>query len=110
MPKPKPNPDQALLREEVFGPVITAMRFETDEELLELANTCNFALGSNVFGNDAHVGRVGARLQAGMLACNDYATTYMCQSLPFGGLKESGFGKFAGVEGLRGCCITKVRG
>ena len=42
-----------------------------------------------------------------MLACNDYATTYMCQSLPFGGLKQSGFGKFAGVEGLRGCCITK---
>ena len=43
-----------------------------------------------------------------MLACNDYATCYMCQSLPFGGLKQSGFGKFAGVEGLRGCCVTKA--
>ena len=82
-------------------------RFETDEELLELGNECPFALGSNVFGHDAHVARVGAKLQAGMLACNDYATCYMCQSLPFGGLKESGFGKFAGVEGLRGCCIAK---
>jgi len=43
-----------------------------------------------------------------MLACNDFATCYMCQSLPMGGLKESGFGKFAGIEGLRGCCVTKA--
>jgi acyl-CoA reductase-like NAD-dependent aldehyde dehydrogenase len=97
-----------LLQDEVFGPVITAIRFETDDELLALANGCQFALGSNVFGSDAHVARVGQRLEAGMLACNDYATCYMCQSLPFGGLKQSGFGKFAGVEGLRGCCVTKA--
>ena len=44
-----------------------------------------------------------------MLASNDFATCYMCQSLPMGGLKESGFGKFAGVEGLRDCCVAKVR-
>ena len=43
-----------------------------------------------------------------MLACNDFATCYMCQSLPFGGLKESGFGKFAGIEGLRGLCVQKA--
>ena len=43
-----------------------------------------------------------------MLSCNDFATCYMCQSLPMGGLKDSGFGKFAGVEGLRGCCVTKA--
>lgn len=97
-----------LLKEEVFGPVITAVRFESDADLVALANECPFALGSNVFGADAHVARVGAQLQAGMLACNDYATCYMCQSLPFGGLKESGFGKFAGVEGLRGCCVAKA--
>lgn len=35
--------------------------------------------------------------QAGMLASNDFATCYMCQSLPMGGLKDSGFGKFAGL-------------
>ena len=97
-----------LLREEVFGPVITAIRFETDDELVALANDCPFALGSNVFGDDAHVARVGKLIEGGMLACNDYATCYMCQSLPFGGLKESGFGKFAGVEGLRGCCLAKA--
>lgn len=46
--------------------------------------------------------------QAGMTSINDFATTYMCQSLPFGGVKHSGFDRFAGVEGLRGLCVPKV--
>ena len=75
---------------------------------VRLCNDCPFALGSSAFGDDAHVTRVGKRIHAGMLACNDFATCYMCQSLPMGGLKDSGFGKFAGIEGLRGCCLTKA--
>ena len=47
-------------------------------------------------------------LQAGMTTINDFATTYMNQSLPFGGVKESGFDRFAGVEGLRGLCTVKA--
>ena len=47
-------------------------------------------------------------LQAGMTSINDFATTYMCQSLPFGGVKESGFDRFAGAEGLRGLCVPKA--
>jgi hypothetical protein len=43
-----------------------------------------------------------------MSSINDFATTYMCQSLPFGGVKHSGFDRFAGIEGLRGMCIPKV--
>lgn len=43
-----------------------------------------------------------------MTSINDFATTYMCQSLPFGGIKHSGFDRFAGVEGLRGLCVPKV--
>ena len=43
-----------------------------------------------------------------MTSINDFATTYMCQSLPFGGVKESGFDRFAGVEGLRGLCVPKA--
>ncbi len=43
-----------------------------------------------------------------MTSINDFATTYMCQSLPFGGVKESGFDRFAGVEGLRGLCVVKA--
>jgi hypothetical protein len=44
----------------------------------------------------------------GMTSINDFNATYMCQGLPFGGVKDSGFGRFAGVEGLRALCHPKV--
>ena len=82
--------------------------FRTDEEAIDLANNCAFGLGSNVFSSDLNrANAIGAQLEAGMLSINDFATTYMCQSLPFGGVKDSGFDKFAGVEGLRGLCTAK---
>lgn len=43
-----------------------------------------------------------------MTTINDFATSYMNQSLPFGGVKDSGFDRFAGVEGLRGVCTVKA--
>ena len=43
-----------------------------------------------------------------MVTINDFATTYMNQSLPFGGVKDSGFDRFAGVEGLRGVCVARA--
>lgn len=43
-----------------------------------------------------------------MTSINDFATTYMCQSLPFGGVKDSGFDRFAGIEGLRGLTVPKA--
>lgn len=49
-----------------------------------------------------------AAAQAGMTSINDFATTYMCQSLPFGGVKHSGFDRFAGIEGLRGLTVPKA--
>lgn len=77
--------------------VMTIVPFTTDEEVIALANDCPFGLGSNVFsGNQARARAIAARLEAGMSSINDFATTYMCQGLPFGGVKESGFGRFAG--------------
>lgn len=43
-----------------------------------------------------------------MTSINDFTSTYMAQSLPFGGVKDSGFDRFAGVEGLRGLCVPKA--
>lgn len=43
-----------------------------------------------------------------MTSINDFGSTYMCQSLPFGGVKDSGFDRFAGIEGLRGLCVPKA--
>lgn len=89
--------------EEVFGPVLMVIPFASDDEAVEVANDCPFGLGANVFSADVdRARRLGLRIKAGMLTINDFATTYMCQSLPFGGVKESGFDRFAGVEGLRG--------
>ena len=95
------------MKEEVFGPVLAVVKIANDEEAVRLANDCDFGLGSNVFGSRRRALKVGARLEAGMTTVNDFCATYMAQSLPFGGVKESGFDRFAGIEGLRGCCNVK---
>jgi hypothetical protein len=96
-----------VMKEEVFGPVLAVVKISSDEEAVRLANDCDFGLGSNVFGSRRRALRVGARLDAGMTTVNDFCATYMAQSLPFGGVKQSGFDRFAGIEGLRGCCNVK---
>lgn len=98
-----------LWEEEVFGPVFAIAVARDDDDAVALANDCPFGLGSAVFSRDqARARSVGARLEAGMTSLNDFATTYMCQSLPFGGVKESGYGRFAGVEGLRALTTAKA--
>ena len=99
----KPEADRVALQ------VMAIAGFATDDEAVALANDCAFGLGSAVFSeNEVRANRIGARLAAGMTSINDFATTYMCQSLPFGGVKDSGFGRFGGVEGLRGLCVAKA--
>ena len=103
------TPAMRIVQEEVFGPVLCISAFDTDDEAVALANGCAFGLGSNVFSRNARRARaLAARLEAGMSSVNDFASTYMSQALPFGGVKDSGFDRFAGVEGLRGCCIPKA--
>lgn len=68
--------------------------FESDEEGVKMVNDCAFGLGSNVFSkNPARARKIASQIEAGMTSINDFASTYMSQSLPFGGLKESGFGR-----------------
>ncbi|KAL4856021.1 Aldehyde dehydrogenase 22A1 [Chlorella vulgaris] len=103
------TPAMRIWHEEVFGPVMAVVSFSTDDEAVAIANDCPFGLGSNVFSGSRRRARaIAARLEAGMSSINDFATTYMCQSLPFGGVKHSGFDRFAGIEGLRGMCIPKA--
>ncbi|CAG9461445.1 unnamed protein product [Pedinophyceae sp. YPF-701] len=103
------TPEMRIWAEEVFGPVLVACAFSDDDEAVELANDCPFGLGSSVFSRDqARARRIAENLEAGMSSINDFATTYMCQSLPFGGVKDSGFDRFAGIEGLRGLCVPKA--
>lgn len=90
-----------IFNEEVFGPVMTVVKIpgNDDEECIRLVNQCEFGLGSSIFTDDDNVGlAVGRRFRTGMLTVNDYASNYLIQSLPFGGVKKSGFGRFAGKK------------
>ncbi|KAJ0979933.1 hypothetical protein J5N97_015407 [Dioscorea zingiberensis] len=102
------NHTMKLMQEEAFGPIIPIMKFSSDEEVVKLANDSNYGLGCAVFsGNQKRAINIASQIHCGVAAINDFASSYMCQSLPFGGVKHSGFGRFAGVEGLRACCLVK---
>jgi hypothetical protein len=97
-----------MCENQAFGPIMPIMQFSTDEEVIKLANDSRYALGCAVFSGSKHRAKqIASQIQCGVAAINDFASNYMCQSLPFGGVKDSGFGRFAGIEGLRACCLVK---
>uniref|UniRef100_A0A3B6BZN6 Aldehyde dehydrogenase domain-containing protein n=1 Tax=Triticum aestivum TaxID=4565 RepID=A0A3B6BZN6_WHEAT len=103
------NHTMKIMQEEAFGPILPIMKFSSDEEVIQLANDSKYGLGCAVFsGNQKRAIKIASQLHCGVAAINDFASSYMCQSLPFGGVKDSGFGRFAGVEGLRACCLVKA--
>ncbi|KAH6855147.1 Aldehyde/histidinol dehydrogenase [Chaetomium sp. MPI-CAGE-AT-0009] len=105
------TPDMAIANEECFAPVMVLMRAPgaTAEAVLSVANAPHFGLGSSVFGaeSDPRIPRIVRGVKAGMIAVNDFGATYAVQ-LPFGGVSGSGYGRFAGEEGLRGLCNVKA--
>ncbi|MCW5766846.1 MAG: aldehyde dehydrogenase [Phycisphaeraceae bacterium] len=93
-------PDCRVEQEEIFGPVVTVRKFETEEQALALANGTAYGLAASVWTNDAaRAHRMGARLDAGVIWVN----CWMVRDLrtPFGGTKASGVGREGGVEALR---------
>jgi betaine-aldehyde dehydrogenase len=91
--------DMTIVREEIFGPVMSVLEFEDEEEVIARANATQFGLAAGVFTNDltrAH--RVIARLQAGTCWINHYNVTPI--ELPFGGVKLSGLGRENGRAAL----------
>ncbi|KUI74544.1 hypothetical protein VM1G_10178 [Cytospora mali] len=104
------TPDMAIAHEECFGPIMVLLRApsNTAADVLAIANAPNFGLGGSVFGRDSDpvLKAVVRGLRCGMVAINDFAAFYAVQ-LPFGGVAGSGYGRFAGEEGLRGLCNIK---
>lgn len=102
------TPNMRIAQQELFAPVFLLMRAKSVSDAIEIANSTIYALGASVYGSSASdLERVVREVHAGMVAVNDFAVTYMVQ-LPFGGVKGSGYGRFAGKEGLRSLCNVKA--
>ncbi|KAF2719448.1 ALDH-like protein [Polychaeton citri CBS 116435] len=106
------TPEMRIAREELFAPICVVMQAQDVSQCIAIANGTLYGLGCSVFGptntslSRQNLARVTRDIKAGMIAVNDFAAFYAVQ-LPFGGVKGSGYGRFAGEEGLRGLCGTK---
>ena len=102
------DPSSELGQVEVFGPVLSLMRFHTEEEALEIANGTSYGLASYIWTNDiARINRLVPRLEAGGVYVNGASPVTGCE-LPFGGVGISGFGREGGLEGLLEFVRTKA--
>ncbi len=98
--------DMRIAQEEVFGPVLSVIKFKDEEEAIKIANDIRFGLGSGVWTSDiGRAIRMSEKIQAGTVWVNTYrAVSYMS---PFGGYKDSGVGRESGIEAIYQYLQTK---
>lgn len=93
------TPDMDIFKEEIFGPVVTVVTFKTDDEAIKLANDTEFGLASYFYSqNISRIHRFSDALQFGMVGINEGAISN--PAAPFGGVKESGYGREGSKYGL----------
>ncbi|HWL77811.1 aldehyde dehydrogenase family protein, partial [Microbacterium sp.] len=97
-----PDPSLRVVTQEQFGPVIPIIPFDTEEEAVRLANDTWGGLCGSVWTADPEAAqRVGSQLVCGYVWVNDHGATRLDLRAPFGGMKQSGFGREQGIEGVR---------
>jgi acyl-CoA reductase-like NAD-dependent aldehyde dehydrogenase len=97
-----------VMKDEIFGPVVPFMGFRSEDEAIALANDSALGLNAYVFTkNRAAARRLTERIEAGSVLVNDVWSNYATAEAPFGGIKQSGFGRVHGEESLRELCYTK---
>jgi len=91
--------DMRISQEEIFGPVASVIKFETDEDAIRLANGTSYSLAAGVWTADmSRVHRFAKRLKAGTVWANTYGPTDV--RLPWGGARDSGFGREHGEAAI----------
>lgn len=94
------DPGEKLVVEEQFGPALPIIRYSNLDEDIELANGLDVGLGASVWSSDRdEARRIAARLEAGTVWINSHGGLH--PMVPFGGAKQSGYGREFGVEGLK---------
>jgi len=95
------GPDMEVNRTEAFGPLLSVIRVRDEDEAVALNNDGPFGLSPSVWTRSrARARRLADRLQAGFITVNDHLIGFAFPGLPYGGVKESGFGRLMGDEGL----------
>jgi aldehyde dehydrogenase (NAD+) len=98
--------DMKIAQEEIFGPVLCVIAYETEDEAIEIANDSRYGLHAYVYsGDEQHARAAASRLHAGRVAINGFKHDPMA---PFGGYKQSGIGREYGVAGLESFLETKA--
>ena len=93
--------DMEIYREETFGPVLPIIKVADAEEALRMANDHKYGLTGSVWTGDKSRGlELASRMESGQTSVNDLVTSVGNPALPFGGVKQSGFGRYHGHEGL----------
>lgn len=93
--------DMDLIAEETFGPVLPLIKFSNEDEVIAMANDSQYGLSASVWTKDMkRADRVTAALKVGNVSINNHMLTEGNPALPFGGIKDSGFGRYKGDFGL----------
>lgn len=94
--------EMKIMRDETFGPVLPIMTFTSEEEAIRLANSSPYGLNASVWSADkTKADRVARQLDSGNVCINDVIISYANPHLPFGGVKQSGIGRYRGPSGLQ---------
>ena len=97
--------DMTIAKEEIFGPVLSIIKYENEDEAIEIANDTEYGLAGYVQGEPEHAKEVARKIRAGQVIINGGARG---TGAPFGGYKASGNGREHGLHGLEECLETKA--